>query len=111
MGIRGAPTATVITSYLMMLAYLRVVGGMLDVRVADIFPWRSLAAIFAASVSAIAVASLIRTLPLDRGPMLACILAVFGCIYPVLFRMARVLHAGERNAVRSLMPHGLRWVV
>lgn len=111
MGILGAPTAAVVTTYVMMLAYLRIIGGMLEVRIAEIFPWRSLLSILGASIAAICVASAVRFVELDRPMMLGCIFLVFAVVYPAVFRMTRVLDEGERSAVRSLMPSGMRWVV
>ena len=110
MGITGAPTAAVLTSYLVMCAYIRIVAGMLEVRMMDLFPWHSLGLILIAAVLSISAASALRALPLERPAMLGSIFVAFACIYPLVFRLARILDSRERDAVRSLMPPGLRWV-
>lgn len=110
MGITGAPTAAVVTSYLVMCAYIRIVAGMLGVPMVELFPWRSLGLILASSVVSIAAASVLRIFSLDRPAMLGAMFLTFACVYPLVFRLARVLDHRERDAVRSLMPPGLRWV-
>ena len=110
MGLPGAPAASVLTSYVMMMAYLKVVGGMLDIPAGRIFPWRSLGTILAASIVSIGFASLLRLTDLERPAMLLATGAAFACVYPAVFRFAGVLDSRERSAVRSLIPPGLRWV-
>jgi O-antigen/teichoic acid export membrane protein len=110
MGITGAPTATVLASYIMTTVYVYIVAGMLGVRPGQIFPWRSLGTILLASAISIAAASTLRVLDLERPAMLGAIFLAFACIYPLVFRLAGVLDSRERDAVRSLIPPGLRWV-
>lgn len=111
MGITGAPTATVLASYIMATAYLYVVGRMLDVRVIDIFPWTSLWRIICASVISIAIASAARILGLGVAGTLGATFALFCPIYLGAFRATRVLDDRERDAVHSLLPRAFRWAV
>lgn len=111
MGIVGAPTATVLVSYLMATAYLYVVGQMLDIRIVQIFPWDSLKRIVIASVVSIAVASIARTFGLGSAATLGAVFVLFCPIYMVAFRVTKVLDERERDAVHSLLPRVLRWAV
>jgi Na+-driven multidrug efflux pump len=111
MGITGAPTATVLTSYVMTAVYVQVVGRLLDIQAARIFPWRSLGKTMMVSIVAIGLASLFRFLDLSPPAMLGSIFVLFGFIYLIIFRLARILEDRERDAVRSLLPSALRWVV
>lgn len=111
MGITGAPTATVIASYIMATAYLYAVGNMLDIRVVQIFPWSSLGRILLASIISIAFASIARTLQLGNAATLGVAFVLFCPVYLAAFRMTGVLDERERNAVQSLLPRQLRWVV
>jgi O-antigen/teichoic acid export membrane protein len=111
MGITGAPTATVLTSYVMTAAYVQVVSKLLDIQAVRIFPWRALGKIMMVSIVAIGLASLFRFLDLSRPAMLGSIFVLFGFIYLIIFRLARILEDRERDAVHSLLPSALRWVI
>ena len=110
-GIIGAPVATVLTSYLMVVIYVRVVGGMLGIQFSRVFPWLSLAKTLGIAIVAIVFASVVRGLELTRPSMLLGVFCAFAVIYWALFKKVRILGAGERDAVASLLPRQLRWLV
>ncbi len=111
MGIVGAPTATVLVSYIMATAYLYVVGRMLDIEVMKIFPWVSLRRIVIASIVSIAIASVARIPGLGAAATLGTTFILFCPTYLAAFRATKVLDDRERDAVHSLLPRVLRWIV
>ena len=111
LGIIGAPIATVLTSYFLVLVYVRIVARMLEIRVSDVFPWQSLARILSASIGAGLVASSVRLFDQPDSATLGASCVVFALSYLWLFRVASVFSGREKNAVRSLLPRRMRWIV
>lgn len=110
-GTVGAPVGTVVTTYLVFAYYLRVVGKLLDVPIRKIVPWRSLLQLLTISGIAIALASLLRLLDLQRSTTLMLIFFAFSIIYWLLLRRSNILSEYERSALRGVLPRRLRWAI
>jgi O-antigen/teichoic acid export membrane protein len=111
LGILGAPLATVLTAYSMTAVYTVIVGRMLDLSPLQIYPWRSLGRILVVSLIAITIATGLRVLEYGNGTKLGLIAVVFALVYLSVFRRAEILSVREKNAVQSVLPRQLRWIV
>ncbi len=95
----------------MFAVYLRAVSGMLNLSIRDIIPWSSLLGFLGMAGFAIAIASTVRLLELDRLATLGGIAAVFSIIYWLLLRRSSILLEPEREALRGILPAKLKWAI
>ncbi|WP_168204054.1 oligosaccharide flippase family protein [Aliikangiella coralliicola] len=110
-GIIGAPLATVIVTFIVRGSHLWIITKLIDISIADVFPWRSLGKLFAASlVAAVPLIPILNT-DLSHFPMLAACGVVFAVSYLLVFRKTGALTDSELKSIRSALPKKLRWVI
>lgn len=110
-GLVGAPLATIIVSAIIRFSYLVVITKLLDISLAQVFPWSSLIRLLASSLFSAIVIWPLLMLDLTHFQMLALTAPIFGIAYLIAFRFSGALNNSEKKSVRGLLPKKLRWVI
>ena len=110
-GIVGAPLATVLVGTSLRFIYLIIITRLLDISLAQVFPWMTLLKLLA--ISGIAALAILPVLALDLSHflMLVCCGLVFAPVYLIGFRFSGALNPTERKSVSGLLPKKLRWII
>lgn len=110
-GVIGAPVTRLIILVLFCYLHLSFITKVLNIRMAKVFPWKSLAKILMASL-----VSALVTLPLQifitgHFFLLASSGIVFAIAYLACLRVFGSLNFEDKKIIREIIPKRLRWVI
>lgn len=110
-GLVGAPIATVITLILMRIAYLVAITKFFELRISNVFPWKSiLSSLLLSMVASLPVLMMVNIAMNVWLKLILCAI-VFSSIYLVLLRFTAILTEDDRQLLKSYFPKKIHWAI
>lgn len=110
-GLIGAPIATIITTACMRYVYLITITKYLNIKISEVFPWKSLIRSLTSSIIAGIPVLFILNFEMNVWLKLLLMSASYGFIYLFLMNKTDALHSEEKQSIRTLLPNKLRWII
>lgn len=110
-GLMGAPIATVITTSLMRFSYLISITYYLKVKIANVFPWRSLLHSLVASIIALIPVYLLFQIEMNVWLNLFLMGTSYSVIYIALVRINKSINPQEKKLIKNILPAKLSWIL
>ncbi len=110
-GLVGAPIATVLVMLIMKIMYVYSVTHYLKINMIDVFPWMSLLhSLLASTISTLPVLALL-SLEINVWLHLLLLSIVFSISYILLTKISLSLTKSDKEAIRSITPKRLKWII